>query len=145
MEHRSSSTFMETEVSFLCHKNQPMDPILIQANPAHSFTPLFFKLQFNLIFPYMAMSHKFHLSFKYFNNILYIFLISFIYAVRPSHLMVLDFVSIVTSGVEYKLRSSSLCNNLRCFISYRINILIVQKQGNSKYCYVHTHCWATGR
>jgi hypothetical protein len=42
---------MELEISLLCHKNLPLNPILRYINPDHILIPYFINIYFNIIIP----------------------------------------------------------------------------------------------
>jgi hypothetical protein len=41
------------KVHYHIHKNQLLDRVLNQMNPAHILTPHFFKINFNIVLPFM--------------------------------------------------------------------------------------------
>jgi hypothetical protein len=66
------------KVRYRVYKNLPLVPSLIQMNPAHTFTPHFTKIHFNIIFPSTPKSSAWSLPFRFSDQ-------NFVCIFRPSH------------------------------------------------------------
>ena len=90
------------KVHYDVHKCQPVVPILSQMNPVHALLHYFFETRFNIILLSIPGSSKWSFSPR--------FHFSSVCTICPSHLILLDLITQIVSGKEYKSSSSSLCH-----------------------------------
>jgi hypothetical protein len=65
---QKNPAFKECEVHYHIHKSLLLDCMLSQLNPVHIFAFSFFKIQFNIIHPFMSMSPKQCLTLGFFDQ-----------------------------------------------------------------------------
>ena len=89
-------------------------PVLIlhQINPAHASPYHDLKIHFNIILPPMPRFPSGLLPSGLPTKKLNAFLLSPIHITRPNDLILLDFITRILHGEEYRLKSSSLCSLL---------------------------------
>jgi hypothetical protein len=100
------------KVHYRIYKCSPLVPILSQINPIHT-TPSYLR-HILILFTHLLLgflSGLFPSGFS--TNILYVFLFSLIHTTCPAHLNLLDFITSIILGEEYKWWSSSLCSFLQ--------------------------------
>jgi len=95
---------MKPKLRYCIHKNSPLDPVLSDFKPVHTFTPYLLKILLNIILP-STSKYSIRFSDKNFVCISYL-LVRTIY---PFRFIIFDLITIVIFCVEYKLRSYKLC------------------------------------
>jgi hypothetical protein len=97
---------MRPEGSRRVDKSPPLGPKLSQLNPIYIHTPHFLKIHFNIIQPSTPVFHMLSLPSGIPNKILYPFIISLLACYMSCHLIVLDLITVIIFGEQYKLLSS---------------------------------------
>lgn len=87
-------------------------PILHQINLVHASPSHVLKIHFNIILPPMPRFPSGLLPSSLPTKKLNTFLLSPIHTTRPADLILLDFITRILRGVEYRSKSSSLCSLL---------------------------------
>jgi len=86
-------------VRYSVHKNLTLFPILSQMYPVHNL-PHYISLRFILI---LSSNLLLHLPYGFPTKILHTFLIYTTHATFPVHLILLDWITLITLGDAYKL------------------------------------------
>ena len=89
-----------------------MCPILSHLDPVHTTTSNFLKIHLNVILPFRPGSSKWALSLRIPPPKTCIHLISPVHATFRAHLILLDVITWIILGEEYRSLSSSLCSFL---------------------------------
>ena len=84
----------------------------------HSLPSHFFKINFNVIFPYTPRSSKWFLSFLFPpHNPVFLFSSPLLHATCSTHLILHDYITWRSLHIQYNSRSSSLCNFLQSTVT----------------------------
>jgi hypothetical protein len=95
-------------VHYQVHKSLSLDPILSWLNPVHALTTCFFNICF-IIIPHLCLTFSSDLfPWGFPSKILHAFLISLINIT----FYLLDLITLIIYGEEYKSQSSSLIKNI---------------------------------
>jgi len=95
------------------HNSPSPVPILSHINAVNALTSHFLKIHYNIILPSKPLSSKWSLSSGSPTKTLYTPLLSPMRATCPDHLILLDLITPIICGEQYRLLSSSLCSFLR--------------------------------
>jgi hypothetical protein len=90
---------------YYVHKRSPLATIFIEVNPVYNFMPCFFMIHFNIIF--MPVLSSWYLTIRFPKRNVE-FLLSPLLATCPTHLNVLDFVTLVPSPDQQEVRHASV-------------------------------------
>jgi hypothetical protein len=90
---------MEPECSLPCSQNPPLVSVLSQINPVHTTPSYLSKIHFNIIHKPSFPSGFFPSGLP--TEILYAFTFT-IHATFPAHLILLDLVTLIILGEDYK-------------------------------------------
>jgi hypothetical protein len=97
------------EVHYRIHKSSPPVPILSQFNPVHDPSHVL-KIHFNIILPSTSESPKWSPDFRSPQENPLCTSLYPIRATRPAYLILLDLITRMIFGDEYRSLSSSLCS-----------------------------------
>jgi hypothetical protein len=91
------------KVHYHVHKSPRLVPILRQINKIHTFPSYPSKIHFNIVHPLTSLSSQWLFPSGFPTNILYAFLLSPIRAACHAQLILLDLITLIVLGEEYKL------------------------------------------
>ena len=100
------------KVYYCSLKCSPPVPYLTQLDPVHTPTSHFLKIHLNIILPSMPGFPQWSLSFRFPHQNPVCPLLSPIHTTFPAHLILLNFITQMILGEEYRSLSSSLCSFL---------------------------------
>lgn len=107
------STFLKLESSLPCSQEVSTGPYSGQDKFSSRLATVFPQNLLNVILPFTPSSSKNLFTLGFTNTIFYVFLIIHMSATFPTHLILLDSISLIKSGEEYRLPSSSFCSFLQ--------------------------------
>jgi hypothetical protein len=101
---------MEPNGSLLCSQDAPLVHVPSQVNSFHTFLPYFPKIRYNIFLPSTPRSSEWSLPLSFSDHFS-----SFpcLLHTPPPHFILLDVITLIKFGKDYKLRSSSLCGLLQ--------------------------------
>jgi len=111
-------------------------PILHQINPVHASPSHVLKIHFNIILPPMPRFPSGLLPLGLPTKTWNAFLLSLIHTTQPAHLTLLNFITRILRGKEYRSKSSSLCSLLHYPITSSLScpVPFLCKLGGVIYC-----------
>ena len=135
-------SFLGLKVSLPCLQVPAPVPILSQINPVHAPPPFqILKIHFNIAFPSTPWSSKWFFPSGFPNKTLYAPLLSPIRATYTAHLILLDLITRIIFGEEYRSLSSSLCSFLHSFVSSsQAQIFSSAPYSQTPSAYILTQC-----
>jgi hypothetical protein len=86
------------KVHCLVYKSPPLVPVLSHMHPFHILPSYFLKIHSNIIFTFTPRSYEWYFPFRFSTKILYAFLISPMHATCPTHLVLLDWITLIIFG-----------------------------------------------
>jgi hypothetical protein len=109
---KNSLHILQPTVSFPFHNSPPIHITQRQTKPHHALPHYYYKIHFIILSP-MPRSSKWSLSFRFFQQTPYAFLVSLTHTTRFTHLVLLDIITQMMFGEQYKSWNSLLCSPLQ--------------------------------